>query len=73
MRQQNGVDAVHIDWQRLPVHQAELLEPLEQAAIDKHTAIAGGQQKLAAGDRAGSAKESENRGWGIHDAVLISA
>jgi hypothetical protein len=30
------------------------------------------QQKLAARDRTGSAKESENRGWDIHDAVLIS-
>jgi len=33
----------------------------------------GRQQKLAARDRARSPKESENRGWGIHDAVLISA
>ena len=73
VRQQNGVDAVHIDGQRLPVHQAELLEPLEQAAIDKYAMASDRQQKLAARDRAGSAKESENRGWGVHDAVLVSA
>ncbi len=71
--QQNGVDFVHVDGQRLPVHQAQLLEPLEQTAIDEYAMASGRQQKLAARDRASSAKESENRDWDIHDAVLISA
>ena len=65
MRQQHGVDGVCGQRQRLPVAQAQLLEPLEQAAVDQQLAPAVVQQGLGAGDGAGGTEEFEVHGTGL--------
>ena len=54
-----------LDWQRLPVAQPQLLEPLKQAAIDQNPPAVDLKQMLGAGDGAGGSEERQGqRGHG---------
>jgi hypothetical protein len=57
MGQHDRVDFSRVHRQRVPVAQAQLLEALEQAAIEQHLAAAGCQQVFGAGHGAGGAEE----------------
>jgi uncharacterized phosphosugar-binding protein len=57
MGQYDRVDFSRVHRQRVPVAQAQLLEALEQAAIEQHLAGAGCQQVFGAGHGAGGAEE----------------
>src|SRR5437016_1384463 len=55
------VDAARIDRQRRPVPLAQLLQSLEEPAVDEHAVIADVEQMLGAGDRAGGAEKRQRR------------
>ncbi len=50
--------------QRLPVAQAQLLETLEEPAVDQYPRAVTGQQEFAAGHGAGAAKKCQLHGQG---------
>ena len=59
--QDHGVDGGRVDGQRVPVAPPQLLEPLEQPAVDEHAPVAGLDQVLGAGDGAGGTEEGQLR------------
>ena len=63
VRQDHGVDARRLDREGIPVAQAELLQPLEQTAIDEDPPSGRLDQVAGARDRAGAAEEGE---MGMH-------
>ena len=65
MREQHGAELVGSDGERRPVAEAEVLEALEEAAVDEETVAALFEQKAGAGDRARGAEEGEVHGGKI--------
>jgi len=59
VREHHAVQVLRMHRQRRPVAQAQVLQPLEQAAIDQQPRLARAQQIFRAGDRPGSAEEGE--------------
>jgi hypothetical protein len=57
VREHDCMDLARLDRRRLPVAQAQLLEPFEQPTIDQDPLIAGGDQVLGTSDRASGAEE----------------
>ena len=47
------------EWQGVPISQPQLLQALEQTAIDQHPLGADGQQVFGAGDCVSGAKEGQ--------------
>ena len=56
------VEAARIERRLTPVAQPQLLESLEQAAVEQHAAPARGHQVHGAGDRFGGAEELDRGG-----------
>ena len=69
VREDNGIDPRRIDGKRPPVAIAQLLEPLEQAAVDQDAAIAEVEQMLGTGDGASGSEERQR--W-RHGSALYS-
>ena len=69
VREDDGVDRAGRDRERGPVAQPQLLEALEQAAVDENAMVAEIEQMLRAGDGAGGA---EKRQRGRHRRALYS-
>ena len=59
--QDDGVDVVRVDGERLPVAEAEFLESLEEPAVDEHAVTAEIEQVFRPGDRPGSSKKCQRR------------
>lgn len=57
--QDDRVDAGGGNGERLPIQLAQILQTLEQAAIDKDAQAAMAQEMFGAGDRAGAAETGE--------------
>ena len=59
--QHDGRQGARVDRQRAPVAQPQLLQALEEPAVEQHLLVAGAKQMLRAGDGPGRAEELE--GW----------
>jgi len=64
VRQNDGVDAVRGDGQRLPVSLTKLLKSLKEAAIDEDFVGSGVQKVLGSRDGSGGSEEGQRRHWG---------
>ncbi|MNN06522.1 hypothetical protein D3C81_1193140 [compost metagenome] len=62
MGQHHGVEPGRIQWQWVPVAQAQVLVSLEQPTIHQYPALAGIEQVLRAGDRIGRAEKLQVHG-----------
>src|SRR6266571_4601771 len=62
--QQDGLDGRRGHGKPRPVAQAQLLEPLEEAAVHEEPARAALEEMTGAGDRARGAEEAERRAHG---------
>ena len=63
--QDDRVHAVRRDRQRVPVAQAQLLEALEQAAVDQQGLSAAANQVFGAGDAVCAADELKGHSHGV--------
>ena len=59
VREDDGVERRGMDGQRRPVAAPQLLQPLEQSAVDQHALPIDFEQILRAGHRAGGAEERQ--------------
>ena len=50
MREDDRIDLFGVDWKRLPISQAELLQALEQASVHEYSLGADGDQVLGPGN-----------------------
>lgn len=59
VRQDDRFKRARVERKRVPVHQPQVLVTLEQTAVDENIAAPVRHQRPGAGDRSGSAMESE--------------
>ena len=59
--ERDRIDRRRLDWELVPVAQAQLLETLEQAAIHQHPRVSVFDQEAAAGHGAGRAEKAQGR------------
>ncbi|EMR04092.1 hypothetical protein ADICEAN_00715 [Cesiribacter andamanensis AMV16] len=64
MGEQHRIDGGRIDRKRRPVDQAQLLEPLKQAAVNKDALAQGFDQVFGAGNRFGRSQKMDAYGHG---------
>jgi hypothetical protein len=62
VRQHDGVDPLRVDRQRRPVAQTELLEALEQSAVDQDAVIVRLKEKLRSRHCSDSTKKGQIQG-----------
>lgn len=59
--QQNGVDALDVDWEGLPVALSQLLIALVEAAVDEYPPAGRAEQKAATRHSLGCTQKFQNR------------
>lgn len=62
MGEHDRVERAGVDVRRFPVAQTQFLETLKEPAVDENMFGSGGYEEAAAGDGAGGAKKSQDRG-----------
>ena len=60
MGQDNGIELTDVELGRFPIHEPQALDPLKQAAVDKHAGRSRFEQELGSGYGPGGAVESKS-------------
>ena len=72
MGEDDRVDRVRVDGQRGPVEFAQVLDPLEQTAVDQDPGVVGLQQVLGAGDGAGRPQAAQSERLPLNGTHVLS-
>ena len=70
VRQHHGIEAARLDGERLPVAQPQLLQALEETAVDQHARARRLDQEAASGDGSDRAEEAQRGSARRHRVAL---